>query len=531
MRGKFITVCSFFTILVALIPGEYLYSQGAKLSVQGVLRKSNGTVVDDGNYSLTFRIYNVSEGGSSLWSETQSEVEVNSGVYSVLLGTVTELNLPFDTDYFLGVKVGSTPEMSPRAQLTVAPYALSLKGNSNLLPSTGTVGVGTATPNSAYQLDVHNSSGAAKVLVEGTTGAVVNMKKGSLTAQIGYGTSTGDTIFRINPGANNIYFRNGSANRLTVTASGTSVAGSGSFSNGIDIPNGDTIGGNIIFGGSSLDNPNNTDFKISNNTRLSVTSDGLKVLGRVDIYGGKNYSGSYAFMNSSGNTGFVSSQTNPYSISCTERILATEFNAWSDRRIKKDIVQSNGAADLDILSKLRVCDYRYIDEYGNGTGYKKGFIAQEVREVFPESVSESKGFIPNIYSLSTEVHLRGTSLQITMPAAHGLRAGDKVRILFPDGQKDCMVALAPEAGVFRIDDWSDPVPAQVFVFGRQVDDFLQVDYDRIHTLNVSAIQELLRRKDRLESEKARLWKENEAIRASLDRLDERIQKLETTLSH
>jgi hypothetical protein len=118
-----------------------------------------------------------------------------------------------------------------------------------------------------------------------------------------------------------------------------------------------------------------------------------------------------------------------------------------------------------------------------------------------------------------------------MPAAHGLRAGDKVRILFPDGQKDCMVALAPEAGVFRIDDWSDPVPAQVFVFGRQVDDFLQVDYDRIHTLNVSAIQELLRRKDRLESEKARLWKENEAIRASLDRLDERIQKLETTISH
>jgi hypothetical protein len=71
----------------------------------------------------------------------------------------------------------------------------------------------------------------------------------------------------------------------------------------------------------------------------------------------------------------------------------------------------------------------------------------------------------------------------------------------------------------------------VFVFGRQVDDFLQVDYDRIHTLNVSAVQELLRKKDMLEKEKAKLWKENAAIRASLDQLDGRIQKLETTLSH
>lgn len=531
MKKGNVPILPIYALLFALFPLQALHAQGARLSVQGVLKKTNGTVVDDGNYALTFRIYNVAEGGSALWTETQPEVEVNSGVYSTLLGTVTALNLPFNTDYFLGVKVGSTPEMSPRAQLTVAPYALSLKGNSNLFPSTGAVGIGTATPDNAYQLEVQNASGAAKVLVEGSTGAVVDLKKASLTAQMGYGASTSDTIFRINPGANNTEFKHSASNKLTITASGISVAGAGSFSNGINIPNGDTVGGNIIISGSNLNNPNNTDFKISNNTKLSVTNDGLRVSGRIEVSGGKNYTGSYAFMNGSGNTGYASNQTSSYSISCNERILATEFNAFSDRRIKKDVALSNGTTDLEILRNLRVCDYRHIDEYAKGAGYKKGFIAQEVKAVFPEAVSGSKDFIPDIYSLSTDVRLRGTALQITMPAAHGLKTGDKVRMLLPTGQRDCAVTPTPDACVFDIDDWADAVPAQIFVFGRQVDDFLQVDYDRIHTLNVSAVQELLRKKDTLEKEKAKLWKENAAIRASLDQLDGRIQKLETTLSH
>lgn len=531
MAGNFVKAFLFTTVLLALIPGECLYSQGARLGVQGILRKSNGTVVDDGNYSLTFKIYNVAEGGSALWTETQSEVEVNSGVYSTLLGTVTELNLPFDTDYFLGVKVGSTPEISPRAQLTVAPYVLSLKGNSNLFPSTGTVGIGTASPDNIYQLDLHNTSGAAKVLAEGTTGAVVELKKGSITGQIGYGTT--DNTFRINPGAYNTLFRNNSSNRLTITSSGISVTGTGTFSNGITIASGDTIGGNIILSGSNMNNTNNTNFKLSNNTKLSVTNEGLSVSGRIEVIGSKSYTGSYAYMAgpSSVNTGFASGQTNAYSISCNERILATEFNAFSDSRIKKDVAQSNGTADLEILSNLRVCDYRYIDVFGKGAGYKKGFIAQEVKAVFPEAVSGSTDFIPDIYSLSTDVRFRGTALQITIPAAHGLKTGDKVRLLLPAGQRDCTVTHTPDSCVFEIDNWADTVPAQVFVFGRQVDDFLQVDYDRIHTLNVSAVQELLRRKDMLESEKARLWKENAAIRASLDQLDVSIQKMEATLSH
>ncbi len=108
------------------------------LSVQGILKKANGVAVDDGTYSITFRLYTQPTGGTALWSETQSSVEVSSGIYSATLGTVTPLSVAFDQLYYLGVTVGST-ELTPRVLLTSAPYALSLIGQSNKFPSAGGV--------------------------------------------------------------------------------------------------------------------------------------------------------------------------------------------------------------------------------------------------------------------------------------------------------------------------------------------------------------------------------------------------------
>lgn len=63
---------------------------------------------------MAFRIYGAASGGSSLWSETHSSVSASSGRFSVILGSVTALNLAFTQDYWLSVQVGTDPEMSPR---------------------------------------------------------------------------------------------------------------------------------------------------------------------------------------------------------------------------------------------------------------------------------------------------------------------------------------------------------------------------------------------------------------------------------
>lgn len=137
MKKVSISLLCLVCILLASVAA--LNAQSSRLGIQGILKKANGSAVDDGAYSLTFRLYDVASGGTALWTETQSSVAVASGIYTATLGSVTALNIPFDKTYYLGVTVGATTEMQPRTQLTTAPYALSLIGNTNQFPSSGTV--------------------------------------------------------------------------------------------------------------------------------------------------------------------------------------------------------------------------------------------------------------------------------------------------------------------------------------------------------------------------------------------------------
>jgi hypothetical protein len=92
------------------------------MSYQGVLRDAAGDPVPDGAYSITFALYSLPAGGTALWTETQS-VSVEGGVMSAVLGSVTPLALAFDASYWLGVSIDGNPELSPRVELTSAPYA------------------------------------------------------------------------------------------------------------------------------------------------------------------------------------------------------------------------------------------------------------------------------------------------------------------------------------------------------------------------------------------------------------------------
>jgi hypothetical protein len=75
---------------------------------------------------MVFSLYSVATGESPIWNETQNVTVIN-GVYSVNLGDVTPISLPFDLPYYLGVKVGEDPEMTPRSPLTSVGYAFRAK--------------------------------------------------------------------------------------------------------------------------------------------------------------------------------------------------------------------------------------------------------------------------------------------------------------------------------------------------------------------------------------------------------------------
>jgi len=91
------------------------------VNYQGKLTDKDGVSLE-GTYSMNFRIFDSLSGGTLLWQETQG-VLIQKGIFNVLLGGVNNLNLPFDTPYFLEIVVGGEV-MSPRQRITSAGYAV-----------------------------------------------------------------------------------------------------------------------------------------------------------------------------------------------------------------------------------------------------------------------------------------------------------------------------------------------------------------------------------------------------------------------
>ncbi len=165
-------------LCLAMVFGTSVADVPQTMSYQGVLSDGSGVPVPDGTYNLTFRLYSVAIGGTSLWGETQTLV-VEDAIFNAILGSVTTLSLPFDNPYWLGVSVDGGAELTPRVALTAAPYAFRTRygdgdwefSGSNIYRMTGNVGVGTSSPTA--RIDV--STGANRAVELTSSGTARNM--------------------------------------------------------------------------------------------------------------------------------------------------------------------------------------------------------------------------------------------------------------------------------------------------------------------------------------------------------------------
>ena len=111
-------------ILLSLLLSHSVFAAVPRIiDYQGYLSASDGTPVD-GSRQIVFSLYDQETDGTALWTETL-DVPVSNGLFSVSLGTVTILDLPFDEQYYLGVNVAGDGEMDPRHRLASVPYALN----------------------------------------------------------------------------------------------------------------------------------------------------------------------------------------------------------------------------------------------------------------------------------------------------------------------------------------------------------------------------------------------------------------------
>jgi len=226
-------------------------------------------------------------------------------------------------------------------------------------------------------------------------------------------------------------------------------------------------------------------------------------------------------------------------IHCNKYIASAKgFVAYSDRRIKRDLQTSVIAKDLAAIEKLQVTDYRMVDPADGGRAWRKGFIAQEVEEVIPEAVKRSVEFIPDIFSLATNAvyDSAAKTLTVSLTKDHGLQAGDRVRLHLDGVRLDLNVSALLSAREFVVEK-CDRAPQKVFVYGREVSDFRTVDYDRIFTTGIGAIQELAKKVvaqgaelDELRAEVSKLRSERKMLVQSVSNFEARDQAREARLA-
>lgn len=165
-----------------LLAVTMIYAQ--TISVQGVLRDRKERALDDGFYQVIFKIYDAPTGGSALWTDTYSNLELRNGVFQVNLGENASIaSLPFDKTYYVGVAVEGNGEMVPRLEMSTFPYALAINGNSNKFPSNGNVVIEEDSLK-IYQGDIVLDQGALRL--KGGDGRIVFNDGTSLnTAEFG----------------------------------------------------------------------------------------------------------------------------------------------------------------------------------------------------------------------------------------------------------------------------------------------------------------------------------------------------------
>ena len=247
-------------------------------------------------------------------------------------------------------------------------------------------------------------------------------------------------------------------------------------------------------------------------------------------------------------TNVYSSIKTGYSISCPS------IYVFSDRRIKKNIIDIDDNEALDKLRLLQPKKYHYKDNILKSDKQVFGFIAQEVKEVIPEAVGDTQETIPNIFERCIVTSIDGSYNQITFndfDTSNLDASSNEIVVTDLDNTKhtcniiniidnknivvDC--DLIEHTCQYDNDEIIENTKdengniivtgiQQIFVYGQTVNDFNALEKNHIWTLTTAALQQIDRefqqekvKTANLETKVTNLETQLAAVLARLDALE------------
>jgi hypothetical protein len=384
------------------------WAQGTGITYQGQLKDAGSPA--NGDYDLTFAVFDEPSAGNQVGASlTNAPTPVSNGLFTVTLDFGGGV---FDgTPRWLEIGVAAHGgadfvALSPRQPLSPTPYAIYAATSANVASGS-----------------VVASLNGLKDDVTLAAGNNVTLTPNGNTVTIDAASGGGSNIWsKLN---NNAYYTEGSVGigtnsptagvRLEVSgATKLNAGGSGGYLL-LHTPSGESgmsvIGNNradVRFDGATLKllagvgpgaMPSQNGIAISTNgsvgigTTTPIPGNKLEVAGAFGIRGDgyvinvkDSSSGDVFYLYSSPGFNFLSLYG-----SASKNAGGTSWGTFSDRRLKQDV--RTFEPGLNQILQLRPVRFRYRDDPRHGltsTHEEVGFIAQEVREVIPDAVTEGK---------------------------------------------------------------------------------------------------------------------------------------------
>ncbi len=169
---------------------------GDAIPIQGRLTDSSGNPLN-GTYGVTFKIYSAATGGTALCTSTYTGVNalvVSNGLFSTSITGCADATID-GSQLYLGITVGTDPEMTPRQQIGSVPFARSLRPGANIRGTGGSYILQVAQMNtSGAALDGVASNIAGSAV--GVTGIAVSPDGyGGYFANVGSTTGSGGALY------------------------------------------------------------------------------------------------------------------------------------------------------------------------------------------------------------------------------------------------------------------------------------------------------------------------------------------------
>src|SRR3989304_10317497 len=108
----------FFSLFTLFLASTSFSTVPQLINFQGQLKNLSGSPLANDTLSVEFKIYDAAVSGNVKWSEIDTIVTDAGGTFTILLGQKNPIpdSVFNDSLRWLGIKVGSDPEISPRSQ-------------------------------------------------------------------------------------------------------------------------------------------------------------------------------------------------------------------------------------------------------------------------------------------------------------------------------------------------------------------------------------------------------------------------------